>query len=103
MIYLKRLNQRGFTLVEMLVVLMIISLLLVLVVPNLTKNSDIAQETSCEATVKLVQAQVYAYFVETGEKLNSLAPLVGDYIETDECPNGSKLMIDSNSQKVSVE
>nr|WP_062048151.1 competence type IV pilus major pilin ComGC [Bacillus sp. JCM 19034] len=101
---MKKANQQGFTLVEMLVVLMIISLLLLLVVPNLTKNNDIAQETSCEATVKLVQAQVYAYFVETGQTLSNLETLVEEkYIDTIECPNKTKLTLDLATQIVSVE
>jgi len=43
---LKKAKVQAFTLVEMLVVLLIISVLLLLFVPNLTKQKDTKQKTS---------------------------------------------------------
>jgi competence protein ComGC len=54
-------NQRGFTLIEMMVVLMIISVLLIITVPNVTKNNQSINSKGCEAYVKMVQAQVQAF------------------------------------------
>ena len=57
---LKKLNAvklRAFTLIEMLVVLLIISILLLLFVPNLSKQKDSVKETGNAAVVKVVDSQ----------------------------------------------
>ncbi|TWI55994.1 competence protein ComGC [Halalkalibacter nanhaiisediminis] len=82
--------EKGFTLIEMLVVLMIISVLLLIAIPNMTKNNEVAANKGCDATVKLLQAQVHAYEIETKEKLTSLSVLKDNgYVESIECPNGA--------------
>ena len=47
-------KRQAFTLIEMLVVLLIISVLLLLFVPNLTKQKDSVKETGNAAVVKAV-------------------------------------------------
>ncbi len=42
-------NKRAFTLIEMLLVLLIISLLLILIIPNIAKQSSHIQSTGCDA------------------------------------------------------
>ncbi|WP_017755768.1 competence type IV pilus major pilin ComGC [Calidifontibacillus oryziterrae] len=80
-------NQLAFTLIEMMVVLMIISILLLITIPNITKNNSIVKDKGCEALVKLIEAQVQAYEIETGTQPESLDKLVeGGYIETYTCP-----------------
>ncbi|MFD2446044.1 competence type IV pilus major pilin ComGC [Bacillus sp. CGMCC 1.16607] len=54
-------NQKGFTLIEMLIVLMIISVLLIITIPNMTKHNDNINKKGCAAYVKMVQAQVHAF------------------------------------------
>ena len=51
---LKTLKVKAFTLVEMLVVLLIISVLMLLFVPNLTKQKDAVSDTGNAAVVKVV-------------------------------------------------
>lgn len=46
-------NQKGFTLIEMLIVLLIISVLILITVPNLTKHNDTVDEKGCEHIKKL--------------------------------------------------
>ncbi|MEH6949160.1 competence type IV pilus major pilin ComGC, partial [Bacillus sp. JJ634] len=49
---LKRLrNEKGFTLIEMLIVLLIISVLLIITIPNITKHQSTVQTKGCEAFV----------------------------------------------------
>ena len=52
---------RAFTLIEMLVVLLIISVLLLLFVPNLTKQKDVVKEKGNQAIVKVVESQAEIY------------------------------------------
>ena len=50
-------NKEAFTLIEMLIVLFIIAILLILIIPNITKNIDTAKDKSSEAYEKTVQSQ----------------------------------------------
>ena len=54
-------NKRAFTLIEMLLVLLIISLLLILIIPNIAKQSSHIQSTGCDAQIKMIESQVEAY------------------------------------------
>lgn len=49
----KVMNERGFTLIEMLIVLLVISILLIITIPNITKNQSTIQSKGCEAFVKI--------------------------------------------------
>lgn len=87
-------NNHAFTLIEMMIVLMVISILLLIAIPNMSKNNSIAQDKSCEATIDLLQAQVGAYQVEHNELPESLSTLKEfDYVETINCPNGTALLL----------
>lgn len=53
--------RRGFTLVEMTIVLFIISLLVLIILPNLTGQRNRAQKIHRHAMETVVQGQVTAY------------------------------------------
>lgn len=91
-------NNKGFTLIEMLIVLMIISVLIILFVPNLGDRSAGVHGTGCEALVNVVQTQVELYELEEGSPPTDIDDLVGDYIKNDqtECSNGEVLTIDAD-------
>ena len=85
-------NQEAFTLIEMMVVLMIISVLLLITIPNITKNNSVVKTKGCEALVNLIEAQVQAYEIEKNEKLPDLATLQeAGYIKTRTCPSGGEV------------
>lgn len=86
-------KEKGFTLIEMLIVLAIISVLIILIVPNLTSKSEAVNEKGCDALVKVVQTQVNAYHLDHGKYPKDLNDLVGEYITSDQltCPNGVEL------------
>ena len=70
---LKKLNAvklRAFTLIEMLVVLLIISILLLLFVPNLSKQKDSVKETGNAAVVKVVDSQAELYEMKNNKTEN---------------------------------
>ncbi|MBY7143382.1 prepilin-type N-terminal cleavage/methylation domain-containing protein [Virgibacillus sp. NKC19-3] len=91
-------NNRGFTLIEMLIVLMIISVLIILFIPNLSDRSGDVHGTGCDALISLVQSQVELYELEEGSKPGTIQALVdNEYITPDqtECSNGNTLSIDN--------
>lgn len=57
-------ERRGFTLIEMTIVLFIISLLILIIIPNLSNQRKHAQGIHSNAMVSVVQSQVDAYYSE---------------------------------------
>ena len=58
---IKQKQVAGFTLVEMLIVLLIISVLILLFVPNLSKQKEAVKNTGNGAVVKVVNSQAELY------------------------------------------
>ncbi|WP_353947994.1 competence type IV pilus major pilin ComGC [Sporolactobacillus sp. Y61] len=95
-------TQRGFTLIEMMVVLMIISILLLIAVPQMTKTQGVVQNKGTEATVELVQAQVAAYKMDhDGALPPDLDTLITEgYLDTVTTPDGAALTYDATTGDV---
>ncbi|HEQ2839936.1 TPA: prepilin-type N-terminal cleavage/methylation domain-containing protein [Streptococcus pyogenes] len=74
---LRHKNLKGFTLLEMLLVILVISVLMLLFVPNLSKQKDRVTETGNAAVVKLVENQAELYELSQGSK-PSLSQLKAD-------------------------
>ena len=89
------LNNKGFTLIEMLIVLLIISILILVTIPNVTKHFATIDEKGCDAYVSMVQGQVQAYKIDK-MKFPTVSQLIeeGD-ISTEEakCPSGEAIVI----------
>ncbi|GGP12749.1 competence type IV pilus major pilin ComGC [Oceanobacillus neutriphilus] len=89
-------SEKGFTLIEMLIVLMVISIIMILIIPNLGKKTGDVHSKGCDALIAVVQAQVDAYHIDTGNMPSSLEQLESTgYINEDQqtCSNGNKLSI----------
>lgn len=96
-------NEKGFTLIEMLVVLLVISVLLIITVPNITKNQSTIQSKGCEAFVKMVQAQVQAYEIDENKLPANIAELESaGYLKQTSCPNGEEVKIDDKGDVSAV-
>ncbi len=65
---LRKKSVEAFTLVEMLIVLLIIGVLMLLFVPNLSKQKAVVHEKGDAAVVKVVDSQMDLYEVKTGNK-----------------------------------
>ncbi|PLS01744.1 competence type IV pilus major pilin ComGC [Neobacillus cucumis] len=97
-------NEKGFTLIEMMIVMLIISVLLLITIPNVTKHNSNINNKGCEAYVKMVQAQVQAYEMEKN-KIPTLSELqtAGYLNDIKGCPNGQEVTIDSEGNVKAVE
>lgn len=85
-------REDGFTLIEMLIVLMIITVLILLLLPNITKQSSDIHEKGCDALAATVQTQVSAYQLEKGSFPESLDKLEDEGFITEKqktCKNGT--------------
>lgn len=89
-------NEKGFTLVEMLVVLLIISILILVTIPNVSKHFASIDEKGCDAYVLMLQGQVEAYKLNHNEYPSSVADLIEeDYIVEEDlrCPDNTEIKI----------
>lgn len=101
----RKLGEEGFTLIEMMIVLLVISVLILIAIPNVTKHSETIDERGCEAYILMLEGQVEAYKVD-----NKTVPTSKDlatFVEKDEnqlftCPNGVKLKMDAGKVKEAV-
>lgn len=92
-------NEQGFTLIEMMIVMLIISVLLIITIPNIAKHNSNINNKGCEAFVKMVQAQVQAFEMEKKRLPTDIEELVKEgYLreEAKGCPNGKEIVIDSD-------
>lgn len=88
----KKIDNLGFTLLEMLMVIFIISLLLLLTIPNITKHKEGVSNTTCEAYADMAQTQATAYEIAEKEEPASIDSLVSEgYIPSATCENGIPL------------
>lgn len=98
-------EEKAFTLIEMLIVLMIVSVLMMLIIPNLGSKSKDVQSKACNALVSVVQTQVDAYYLEYYTYPATLDELVEtNYIRESQttCSNSNtKLVYEPITGKVS--
>lgn len=93
-------NNKGFTLIEMLIVLMVISILLLITIPNVTQHNNMINKKGCDAYISMVQAQMEAYEIDNGTKPTLEQLIEKNYIESTSCPNGAELEIDSEGNVI---
>ncbi|WP_423364667.1 competence type IV pilus major pilin ComGC [Mycoplasma sp. P36-A1] len=92
-------DKKGFTMLEMLIVIAVIALLLSLVVPNLTSRQQLISEKGCEALKETVNAQIYMYHVEHKKYPTGIRQLInGNYLSNEQttCDNNKKIDIQNN-------
>lgn len=93
-------NERAFTLIEMMIVLLVITVLLFIAIPNVAKQSSNIQGKGCSGFVHMAQGQVQAYQVDHDKVPESIAELVEEgYLRADEtkCPGSdTELTIDAD-------
>ncbi|SFE30192.1 competence type IV pilus major pilin ComGC [Alteribacillus iranensis] len=94
-------NEKAFTMIEMMIVLLIITVLLLIAIPNMVTNNNVAQTKGCDATIQLLEAQAAAYQVEFNEWPASLDDLVTEnYVDRIECPDNTPLeLVDGKVKK----
>ncbi|WP_010194645.1 competence type IV pilus major pilin ComGC [Bacillus sp. m3-13] len=103
-------EERGFTLVEMLLVMLVITVLLLIMIPNVTKNSSIIGDKGCEALLSMVDAQIQTYRLDKGSEPATIDDLdspeyLEDHFDEDgtlNCPNGSNVTIVNSKAEADV-
>ncbi|MDI6889834.1 MAG: type II secretion system major pseudopilin GspG [Thermodesulfovibrionales bacterium] len=91
---LKQNNQRGFTLIEILIVVAIIGLIASLIAPNLLGRFEKSKEEITKAQVEMLSSSVQSFILDVGMCPNSLNELItsddpkwrGPYLSKKEIP-----------------
>ena len=84
-------NNKGFTLVEMVIVLFIISLLSLLFIPNITQTKEKVQTESKGAFETVIKTQAELYKLEKGSYPTSLEDLKSNnYINEGQLKKGTE-------------
>jgi len=99
-------NNRAFTLIEMVIVLLVISVLLVVSLPNISSQSSSINGKGCQAFQQMVQAQVESYRMTNKVLPTSLDQLQTDgYLRADEktCPDGRSLSISAGGEVLIID
>ena len=69
-------NKKGFTLLEMTIVILIISILFLLVIPNIKKTLTIVNDKGCKALEKIADSAIIQYKLEYDSYPGSVSDLV---------------------------
>ena len=99
-------NEKGFTLIEMMIVMLVISVLLIVTIPNVAKHNKNINNKGCQAYVKMVQAQVQSYIIDNNKVPTKAELITGGYLDgkTTGCPNDDtkEVLIDSEGNVTAV-
>lgn len=97
---LRKQTVKGFTLIEMVIVIAIIAILMILVVPNLTNQKNNAETKTYEAFQTTLQAQV-TLAEEDGKKITSWDQLEqAKYISEKQAKRAQEKFVISNGEVV---
>ena len=89
-------NKKGFTLLEMILVVAVLSILFILSVPSIQRVLATVDEKGCDALLKVVDAAIVQYRLETGYLPDDVYDLIDRGYLSDsqiECTNGKKILI----------
>jgi prepilin-type N-terminal cleavage/methylation domain-containing protein len=81
-------NEKGFTLVELMIVIVIIAIILAIAIPEYIHTITNAELRTCQANVRIINGAVVQYFMANGVYPSELSDLVNpSYIQSmPHCP-----------------
>jgi general secretion pathway protein G/type IV pilus assembly protein PilA len=104
--FVKALNkdERGFTLIELIVVIAILGILAAIAVPRVTTSLSNAKTNADEANLKILQNAIERYYVEHDQTYpTSLNDLVPNYIDkVPKTQDGKDFNYNSSTGKVTL-
>ena len=89
-------DNRGFTLVELMVVVVIIGVLTAIAIPVYKASTDKAEASACAANLRMIDSAIQQYMMNEGKPPNGMSDLKEYFLEEPECPSGGTYSIDSD-------
>ncbi len=100
------LDEKGFTLIELMVVVLIIGILVAVAIPVFGNIADHARDTTCIANLRTIAGALEQYKVDYGTAATTLDQLVIAYFlknpPTDPHPGGGVATINAGTGVVSI-
>lgn len=97
-------REKGFTLVELLVVVLILGALAAIAIPRISQSAETAKINACKTNVNLINSQIELYRANTGDWPSNLNDLVSasEYFPDGlpECPFGDAYSYDNQKHRV---
>lgn len=89
-------KKNGFTVLEMMIVMLVIALLLLITLPNIQQKETIIRDKGCQALLDIVDSQIILYEIDNLTTPISVQELINEgYLKEgqDRCPNGETVVI----------
>ena len=103
---MRRTSNRGFTLVELLVVVLILGALAFIAIPRIGASATTAKVNACKTNVGLLNSQIELYYANTGGFPTDLATLTGDTTYFPDgapvCPFGTAYTYSTTTHRVAT-
>ncbi len=96
--------KKGFTLLEMIVVIAVISVLFLLTIPNIQKVMTIIQKKGCDAQLKIVDTAILEYTLEFDVIPDSMDQLVQEGFISEKqvkCESNEEIIIQDGQAEIS--
>ncbi len=94
--------KKGFTILEMILVLTVTSIIILVTVPNIAQKRKIINDVGCDALLEVVNGQILLFELEKGRVPSDISELVsGGYLSRKQtvCPMGGEIVIDEGQAK----
>ncbi|QPC46859.1 competence type IV pilus major pilin ComGC [Mangrovibacillus cuniculi] len=94
------LNQKAFTLIEMMIVMLVITVILAITIPNIFNQRQAVESKGCDAYIRVVESQVQSYkmkyeVIPAVSNLKEVGFIQGEELK---CPDGRSISIQETGQ-----
>ena len=97
-------NRKGFTLVELVIVVLIIAALAAIALPRISTSAATAKTSACNTNVQVINTQIELYKANGGNWPSALTDVTGstDYFPDGPpaCPYGTAYTMDATTHRV---
>lgn len=88
--------KKGFTILEMILVLSVIAVVVLITIPNVSEKKKLINNVGCKALVEVVNSQILTYEL-LGDSCSSIDDLIKEGYLTEQqrkCPDGREIIIE---------
>lgn len=89
-------KQNGFTILEMMIVMLVVALLLLITLPNIQQKEKIIRAKGCGALLEIVNSQIMLYEIDEDQTPTDIQELISKgYLKKgqEKCPDGTAVRI----------